>query len=270
MTKSSSADLREQVTAAGIPYLPADQVFYRDFPYKVELSPKFKGIGGVSGKRGCQIDVSDTVKGRQKLAEFNELMNKIFSNVEYRKEIREYVERLPKAEYKTRMGGENNLFYFRDPHLVIALVEKYHEVINSVTGPLSNQHIGVMEEVNVVMRDRLYFNRFRYMIEFERTDNFVQNSANQILDYLKSLDRDTWRDHKLLSIIRFHELHGSVQGKKAIGIRQPIITNGQPYSFPPRSVMIYLTDPNDYVYIKLMAGEYIKKNHEVVLFGELK
>jgi hypothetical protein len=268
MTKSSSADLREQVLAAGIPYLPAEQVFYSDFPYKVELSPKFKGIGGVSGKRGCQIDVSDPVKGRQKLAEFNELMNKIFSNVEYRKEIREYVERLPKAEYKTRMGGENNLFYFRDPQLVMALVERYRDVINSVTGPLSSEHINAMEGVNVVMRDRLYFNRFRYMIEFERTDAFVQNAANQILEYLKSVERDTWRDHKLLSIINFYKVHGSVQGKKTVGIRQPIITNGA-YSFPPRSVIIYLTDPNDYIYIKLMAGEYVKKNHEVVLFNEL-
>jgi hypothetical protein len=35
------------------------------------------------------------------------------------------------------------------------------------------------------------------------------------------------------------------------------------------TVIVYLEDPQDYVYLKLMTGEWIKSSHELVLFSEL-
>lgn len=255
---SSSADLREKIIAAGIKYLPAEQIFYKNFPYKVELSPKFKGLGGVSGKRGCQIDISDPVKGRQKLIEFNELMNKIFSNVEYRKEIREFVERLPKVEYKTRMGGENNLFYFRDPAAVMMIIERYPDVINSVTGPISKEHEGIFSERNTIMRDKLYYGKFRYSLEFRFCEKFAEGPAKTLLDVLHSMDRNTWRANRLETCIKFYEL------KK----QRPSIPS---WTMDPiyDKIQLYLTDGNDYIYLKLLAGEFVTSNHELILFSEL-
>jgi len=272
MTKLSSADLRKRIIKAGIRYLPADQVFYRDYPYKVELSPKFKGLGGVSGKRGCQIDIADPVKARARLAEFNDMMEKIITNVEYRQEIRKYVARLPSVEFKTRMGGDNNLFYFRDPEVVMLVVERYNDVINSVTGPFNDNHKNTLEESSVVMRNRLYFNRFRYYIEFDREEKFVSDIAPKVLEYLKDLPSSTWRDYKLRSIIQFYYDNGYVNPSSSAtsSVRWGPMRNARVKpTFPARSVNIYLSDYQDYVFIKLLASEHIRSNHELVLFDEL-
>lgn len=249
--------------AAGINYVPADQVFYSRFPYKIELSPKFKGLGGVSGKRGCQIDIIDPVRARAKLAEFNEKMEKIISNVEYREEIKSFVDRLPNIEYKTRMGGENNLFYFRDPELVLVVVEKFRDVITGVTGPINEEHKDVIDQRNILMRDKLYYNKFRYVLEFARCDDFVEHTAPRLMEVLDKLDPETWRAAKLRSAIGFYNIHGTLDKGNPFGTRQI------PINFPHRAIMIYLSDPQDYVYLKLIAGEHVVSNHEVVLFDEL-
>lgn len=271
----SSADLRLQIFALGVEYLPADQIYYKNFPYKVELSPKFKGLGGVSGKKSCQIDIGNPVKARRELAKFNERMEKIISNVEYREEIREFVALLPDIEYETRMGGENNLFYFREPSTVLTVVERYKHVINSVTGPINTEHETAINERSVVMRDQLYYGRFRYMIQFDKSKAFVENVASRLIETLDDMDPTTWRAHKLQSIINYIGLIGLKVGQKksarTLGVpmssHKTRLTN--PLNFPPRSVIVYLTDPQDYVYIKMMTSEYIVESHEVKLFSEL-
>ena len=283
MAKLSSSELYERVVSAGIKYVPAEQVFYTSFPYKVELHPKHrgKGIGGVSGKRSCQIDIANPDKARAELAAFNDRIEKILCNVEYRSEIREFVARLPQCEYKTRMGGENNLFYFRDPDMVMVVVERYKDVINSVTGPLNEVHEDRIGERNVVMRDKLYHNKFRYYLEFERTNEFAENTAPKLLELLNNMKAGTWREHKLTSLMKFHEIHGSVNTAATRTVSQGIFmpsrggnSGGRIYGqggmdFPPRAVILYLTNPEDYVYIKLIASEHVKSNHELVLFDEL-
>lgn len=275
MAKLSSSELREQISAAGIEYLPAEKVFYTNFPYKVELRPKHrgKGLGGIGGKRSCQIDISNPDKARLELAAFNDRIDKILSNVEYRNEMREFVARLPRVEYKTRMGGENNLFYFRDPELVMVVVNRYKDVINSVTGPINETHEDKIGERNVLMRERLYHNKFRYYLEFERCNEFVINTAPRLLDVLNDMDPSTWREHKLHSLMKFYEHHGTVNSSfmpppPGTSIFQPRSSPGR-IAFPPRAIILYLTDPQDYVYLKLLAAEHVKSNHELVLFDEL-
>lgn len=273
MTRLSSSELKDRVISAGVKYLPADQVFYSHFPYKIELSPLFKGLGGVSGKRGCQIDISNPHKARADLDAFNERMEKILRNVEYRDEIKRFVATLPEIEYKTRMGGENNLFYFREPELVIQVVERYKSVINSVTGPINAEHQEVFNERNIIMRDKLYYNQYRYVLEFIGTNAFAEKGAPQLLEVLEALPVGSWRAHKLKSTIAFFKHHGTLTNVKPFHMWTPQPKYGrinrQPYSYPKRAVVVYLSDPETYVYIKLMAGEYITSNHEVMLFDEL-
>ena len=283
MTRLNSADLRERIVSAGVAYLPAEQIFYSHFPYKVELSPKFKGLGGVNGKRGCQIDVSDPVKARIKLDEFVDKMNKLFANVESRREIKDFVEQLPREEYKIRVGGENNLFYFRDAKYVVMMVERYSDLINSVTGPINAEHETAIKETNVVMRDRLYFGRYRYLLELKYSQEVADKIAQPLKSYLESLDAGTWRSHKLDSCIRYYEYDfnrrstgpaapntvrtGTRLTRKQVIIAAPYVNLSPP---PSGKIQIYLADGNDYVYIKMMAAEFVISNHELLLFGELK
>jgi hypothetical protein len=255
MTKLSSSELKDYICEAGIRYLPAEQIFYKSFPYKVELRPKHtgKGIGGVSGKRGCMIDVAKPEKARAELEAFNVRMELIISNVEYRQEIRDFVARLPKVEYKTRMGGDNNLFYFRDPDLVKVLVDRYKDAINTVTGPINAAHEDTIDKHNVLLRDKLYYNTFRYYIEFYGNKEFVNTLADGLVDVLDDMPADTWRQHHLKPIMSYHNT-----------------AHIRPHrSLPPRLVILYLSDPQDYVYLKLMLAEYVKSNHELVLFDDL-
>src|SRR6056297_558937 len=286
MTKLSSANLCERVKAAGIRYLSADQVFYKIYPYKVELSPRFKGMGGVTGKRGCQIDISDPIRARQKLAEFNAMMDKVISNVEYRFSIREFVDRLPEVEYKSRMGGENNLFYLRDPEIVMILIDRYGDVINSVTGPVSEDHQEIIDDRNIVMREKLYYDQYRYVLEFPFCEDFVP-AATMILDYLNDFGRDRWRASRLDLCVKHFQHHAANGNASPISItprtfagrhvrRKPVVIGGTGYQTtqwrpPPqqRKIHLYLSDPNDYIYIKMMAAEHVLSNHEVVLFDEL-
>lgn len=255
MTSLSLNNLREQVIEAGVVFTPADTVFYTDFPYKIELSPKFRGLGGVAGKRACTIQITNPVKARAKLAEFNDRMEKTISNVEYRQEICEFVAGLPNIQYKTRMGGENNLFYFRDPAMVMLVVERYKAVINCVTGPVNSAHALAIDKETIVMRQQLYFNKFRYYIEFDRTQEFVDDCLPQVEEFLSNAAKGTSR-HRGIHQLQVYYNPGTVWFSHR-------------RMYPPKTVVVYLTDPNDYVYLKLMAGHHVEHNHEVRLFDEL-
>lgn len=280
MVNLTSAELRDRIKAAGIKYLPAEQVFYNNYPYKVELSLRFKGMGGVSGFRGCKIPIDNPDRARHKLAEFNEMMEKVISNVEYRNSIREFVNGLPNVEYKCRMGGKNNLFYFREPETVMILIDRYHDVINSVTGPVNKNHQDTMDERNIVMREKLYYGKYRYVLEFPFIDEFV-STARLIMDYLHGLDKDQWRANRLDTCIDYYNYHaaGGLTGngrwrrrRTARRLGSPIISTTVglwPAATQKGKIHLYLADGNDYIYIKMLASEFILCDHKVVLFDEL-
>lgn len=257
MTTSSSSNLCETIRSAGIKYIPADRIFYKVFPYKVELSPRFKGLGVISGKTGCQIDVRNTTKARKKLAAFNEKIERLIANVEYRDEIKKFVEQLPTESYKHRLGGENSLFYFTDHEIVKLVCNKYADVINSVTGPINDAHKHVFSESNIVMREHLYYKKFRYVLEFKTSEEFGTKLAPKLMATLDGMSSDTWRAYKLKSVISFY-------GDPIITHLTPVFKAGL-----AATSQIYLSDPQDYVYLKLMAGHYISDSHEVKLFSEL-
>jgi hypothetical protein len=246
MTALSSNNLREQVLSAGIEYFPADKTFYTDFQYKVELRPKFKGLGSVGGKRGCYIDISNPVKARTQLATFNTQMDRILSNAEHRQAICAYVDSLPSVSYKSRIGGENNLFYFRDSSAVMALVEQYGADITSVTGPISDEHAAAISKYSTVVRKTLYFNKFRYYIELS-TSFLDSDITDHVVDFISNLPCETYR---------------TINYRAAL---QP----GKRYRRRANNVVLYLVDGEDYVYMKLLAGEHIKTSHEVILFSDV-
>lgn len=282
MVKLTSADLHEKVKSAGIKYLPADQKFYKVYPYKVELSPRFKGLGGVTGKRGCSIDISDPVKARQKLATFTNEVEMAISNVEYRQNIKNFIDELPEAEYHSRLGGENSLFYFRDPELVLIMIERYKDVINSVTGPVSANHSEVIEDRNVLMRESLYYGKFRFSLEFPFEESFV-TTAKMLRDYLETLNKSQWRASRLdicISHFEYHAANGTqsprnrrsgwTSGSAARKLNPTMIHTAIHRPFPRvERIFVYLADVNDYIYIKLLAGEFLLDSHEVMTFDEL-
>jgi hypothetical protein len=179
-------------------------------------------------------------------------MELIISNVEYRQEICEFVARLPNVEYKTRMGGNNHLFYFHDPLLVKLLVDRYNKVISSVTGPINTGHEECINTHNIRTREKLYYGKFRYYLEIESSEEFVKDVGTELTAVLDSMPSTTWRAHQLKRTMAYYAR-----------------TTRWPRPPPGTSVIIYVSDPEDFVYIKLMTAEYVKSNHELVLVDEL-
>lgn len=269
MTQLSSSNLYQHIRSAGITYIPADRIFYKTFPYKIELSPKFKGMGASTGKRGCQIDVSNPSKARVELATFNEKMDKILQNVEHRNEIKEFVSTLPVDTYKQRVGGENSLFYFSDFDAVSLICSKYTSVINSVTGPLNDAHAEIFAKSNIVMREQLYYKKFRYVLEFKTSKDFATNLAPTLLSTLDKMPTSTWRAYKLNTVFAYYADDVTLSQNPYHHFMRSGGFNPPSSLSPPATSQIYLLDPQDYVYLKLMAGHYIKSSHEVKLFSEL-
>ncbi len=182
----------------------------------------------------------------------------LVQNIEHRQLILEYVERLPNVEYKRRLGGENSLFYFSNPHLVLLLCEKYGAgTVNSVTGPINSEHEDVHSgSENIITRKGLYYNKFRYCVRFKSTERFVTdpNGMSRIQDVLGSISTEAWRTHSFESVQNYWS-------------RQKPFANR--WISAPAAPSVYLTSPHDYVYLKLVGGEYVEANHEIVLFDEL-
>ena len=256
MMPLSSSEFQTQLTSAGVTFIPADSTYYTDFSYKVEFSPKFKGLGGIIGDRYCTIKLGNPAKALADATEFTAKIEKLVANIEYRQEIRDFIESIPITEYKTRAGGENNLFYFNDMATVMKVVDRYKDKINSVTGPLNSAHTAVIGKDTIVLRNKLYHNKFRYYIEFSRSQEFVDNISKTLDEFLTSMPQGSLRHLGLKQLIRFHEQFDS--GRR---YRSPIT--------PPKTVAVYFEHQDDYIYAKLLTGEYIVSNHEVRLFSEL-
>ena len=244
--------------SAGIKYIPADKSFYTDFQYKVELRPKFKGMGTIGGKRGCTIDVSNPSKARTQLTLFNAQMDKVLTNAEHRQAICEYVDNLQSVTYKSRIGGENNLFYFRDAAHVMAVLDQYGADIISVTGPINDKHAAVIDKCTTIMRDTLYFNKYRVYVEM--SPDFViagGEDAERLADFISDLPRESYRMMNYKAAIR----------KWAQGISN----RAQWYRVrsQPKKIGLHLCDVEDYVYLKLLIGEYIISSREVILFADV-
>ena len=265
MTNLSSSNLVDQIKEAGIKYLPADQIYYKRYPYKVELSPVFKGLGPAR-QAACRIDISNPDKARIKLEEFVQTATNKILNAEKRLDIVSWVDRLPNVEYKRRMGGENSLFYFRNPELVMALCKEFTSLINAVTGPLSERHQDALDDTrNVIMRERLYYDRYRFHITFTDGEDFFRDCGHKLIEWLESIDKCRWKAHRL-HLMRDHYQHIADNP----GLRQAYFksTRSRPFP-PPRPITLFLTNPEDLVYVKLFTSEYVIQHHEIALFDEL-
>lgn len=263
MTASSSSDLVKVITSAGIKYFPADQIFYKQFPYKIELLPKHVGVP-VQQKVGCQIDVRNAKKAREELIKFNNRAMRHIENTEHRDAILHYIKRLPDAQYKKRLGGTNSLYYFKDPALVMLVLDKFGSIIKSVTGPLNSTHeSAVAKKDNIVIRDTLYYDKFRYQIQFDCSEKFATDVFGELKGALDALRGETWRGRKIGAMQDFCD---NPQNMIPNPSNLAHYTNA---TSMPSHVALYFTDLNDFIYCKLMGAEHVVSSYEVQLFSEL-
>lgn len=274
----NSAEIHQKLVSAGVNYIPAEQSFYKKYAYKIEISPPFNDVGSSIGKRGIQIDVSDPVRGRVKINEFNIKLEKIFQNVEFRNEFKKYLlDNIPVNDYKSRLGGENLLVYLDNSDYLFMLYEIYASQIKSITGPINKSHQNIIDNKHVILRDKLYFGNFRYQLEFQFCEEFLSD-AKKIQEILLSMPKTAWRASRLDICIghytqtRFPKMSQPLKSNSTISIYASGSVFGSATVSPTiqhDSIKLYLQNREDYVYFKLLAADYLINSHELILYDEL-
>jgi hypothetical protein len=260
MTKLSSTDLVDALSKKGIEYLPSKQIYYERFPYRVTMNPAIPGLG-TSRTMAARIDVTSPERAKQKLEEFVDRIHNGITNAEKRLEMIDWIDRLPDVEYKKRMGGENQLFYFCNPDLVLAMVTQFSSLVESVTGPLNDAHQEHLssDDDKVVFRSTLYYKKYRYRITFQESSKFYEDCCDELITHLEMLDRKTWKESKLYACRKYYQFNKN--------------STRSTYPFRPspmkNPITIYLTDHDQYIYIKLLASEHIIESHKVISTDEL-
>lgn len=249
MTKLSSIDLYKQVTNEGVEYLPSDRQFFNTYPWKIIIKPKYPDAG-FGGTAACYLSLRNEKDALKKLNEFSKRVKRTIKNIQQKEAIRES---LNGFNEKIRWNSEcqRTTLYIKTADDVAWFFERHKNDINSIFGPIGDKHEDELGELNKIVRDRLYYDRYRYKLIFECSSAFLKKCYPSIQKDLNDLDKKAFR-------------WCSLDWAQSMKRYRPS------FHFDHQNIILFLEDSNDYVYLKLFATDFIKSSHEVILYDELK
>jgi hypothetical protein len=171
---------------------------------------------------------------------------------------------------KTR--ADSSFFvYLTNPDCIPELLERWGEDVIQITGPISSKHQDIMlEDLQVVTRSKLWYNKYRYKISSQRHGQSDQEIFEDMQEFcMDTFERD---NYKLNDTFRMYSV---TQQRKQLS--QPV-TSGQyrykwitSHFFPFTATgSIYLTEHDDVVTLHMMYKKYITKSLKVITFDELE
>jgi hypothetical protein len=259
--KLNLAELQEFVKGRGIKFLPAKNTYYDKYLYKVVVDlPCSLGNVSPTTRQFISIDIRKTDYAKAELQKFYErTMNAIDAYGELTV-LRTTIESTLTAPYYRSASDGCLIFYVREASQIVQLIEMTGVTVHTVTGPITESHATAVQESNVITREKLFYEKYRYVIDFRLNTDFSKNDFPQLLGHLETLDKDTWKFPKMQFVVRhsqsshghYHSSHGYSHW---IGGSE--------------NVQLYLEDGNDFVYLKMMVPENIAKSREVKLWSEL-
>lgn len=187
----------------------------------------------------------------------------MIENVKQRNEIVAFLDNLPDITYHVILPRENTIFYFQDPEVVMQLVDQFTHLIKCVTGPVNAQHeIKIKHpDSNVIIRKTLFFRKFQFRIIFNKSDDLINNCLSQINDLLTDMPDGNYQTRKWYVLRLDNSLTGTLVTPWSLWQSRTM-----PYV---SQATLYLSNPQDFVYIKLLAAEYIHSTQEIMLFDDL-
>lgn len=172
--------------------------------------------------------------------------------------------------HKTR--SDSSFFvYLTRPDVIPTILEKWGEDVIKITGPVSSKHQDIMlEDLQVVTRSKLWYNKYRYKISSQRHGQPDHEIFTDMQEFcIDTFEPDTY---KLSDTFR---LYSATQQRKQSS--QPV-TSGQyrykwinTHFFPYTATgSIYLVNHDDVVTLHMMYKKYITKSLKVITFDELE
>ena len=171
---------------------------------------------------------------------------------------------------KTR--ADSSFFvYLTKPDVIPAILEKWGEDVIEITGPISSKHQDIMlEDLQVVTRSKLWYNKYRYKISSQRHGQ----SDHEIFEDMQEFCMDTFErdNYKLNDTFRMYSVtkqRNQIWQSQPAGQHRYRWINSHFFPFTATG-SIYLTEHDDVVTLHMMYKKYITKSLKVITFDELE
>jgi len=188
------------------------------------------------------------------------------------RDIEKHLKNNEPNSWKTR-ADKSFFIYLCKPDIILDIIEKWGEDIIEINGPLNSKHQDIMlEDLQVVTRHKLWYNKFRYKVSstrygsddqeiFEDMQSFCIDSFEHGAFKLNDTFRKTSKAYQKKMMLQ-HNIMGNVK----TNLQRSLFRNATPFT---ATGSIYLTNHDDVVTLHLMYKKYITKSQKVVTFNEL-
>lgn len=258
MTTLSSTEFVDTVKSKGIEYIPSDKMFYSKYYYKLTIGPAKKQLGPHDYSI-CKIVLKTPGQAQAALDAFTRATQDKIDNMKNQVEIEKFLRRFESDQYQFKTNRYKTMVYSNNLEILLALVDKFNCVSNTMLGPINTNHKNMLNNIgNKVLRKTYLYQKYKYRIVIPNTEEFISSTGEQLLSWLSTLPKTAWASTELENAIDYYQAYKTLSTKH----RSSILSYND-------NIILYLTDHEHYVYVKLLVNRDVIESNEVVLFDEL-
>jgi hypothetical protein len=200
------------------------------------------------------------------------------------RKICEYLSENETPSWKTR--ADNFYFvYLTRPDRIPELLEKWGDSVIEISGPINERHQDIMlQDLQVVTRKKLWYNKYRYKISSQRHGQTDQEIFEEMQDFCHDSFEpgtyklnDTFRraskefQKRMMKQMQKYNMSSGLNGHRYPGWSSQRSLFGYRTFMPYTATgSIYLENHDDVVTLHMMFKQYITKSQKVVTFDELE
>ena len=155
-------------------------------------------------------------------------------------------------DYNIRRESTVNLF-FQDKSLVEAFAAEFKNSVIDVWGPQSDHQLDTMlEDEQVVVKNKLWHNKFRWKLTYLGTRQFRERDAKTVFEHISRTNPN--------------DFHLSPNFRRSVGL----IPIGGHHIYNWTVCSIYCKEQEDTLFLKMATNETLTKIERCVTFDELK
>ncbi len=194
------------------------------------------------------------------------------------RKIESHLKKYETNSWKTR-ADRSFFIYLCRPDIIKDIIDNWGEDIIEINGPLNTKHQDIMlEDLQIVTRRKLWYNKFRYKISstrygpseqeiFEDMQSFCVDSLEPGTYKLNDTFRKTSKSHRKKIQLKHSKMRYAGGGGPMANWQRTIFRNPIPFT---ATGSIYLVNHDDVVTLHLMYKKYITRSQKVVTFDELE
>lgn len=190
------------------------------------------------------------------------------------RQIDKYLQDRESTSWKTR-ADTSYFVYLTRPDRIPEMLERWGEDIIEICGPINEKHQDIMlEDLQVVTRRKLWYNRYRYKISSQRHGESEHAIFEEMQNFcIDSLEPGTYKlnDTFRKASKSFQRKMAQMQSNysKPPGLQRHLFSGYRSWMPFTATGSIYLTNHDDVVTMHMMYKPYITKSLKVITFDEL-